>query len=126
MEALITMMTFLTVSVAAIVIPRIMIDWQRYREYLQEGDDTSLQLLAAGQRTWIIRHGVCAAGAIVLVALIKCLPGMGAYEGLAGITTAYGMMTLSFAFIESLLAQRVESRRQLILATAKQPRQVGR
>jgi hypothetical protein len=126
MEALATMMTVLTVSVAAILIPRMMIDWQRCREYLNDDDETALRRFAAEQRQWIVRHGVCAAGAIGLVALITCAPGMAQFEKLAGITTAYGMMTLTFTLVESLLAQRAENRLQARPAPARQTQEFGR
>ncbi|MRR34878.1 hypothetical protein EG829_09315 [bacterium] len=126
MEALATMMTYLTVSVAAILIPRMMIDWQRCREYLNDNDETALRRFAAEQRQWIVRHGVCAAGAIGMVAIITCAPGMAPFERLAGSTTAYGMMTLSFAFIESLLAQRAENRLQARPASARHAQEFGR
>lgn len=126
METLATMMTFLTVSVAAIIVPRMMIDWQRCREYLSDDDETALRRFAAEQRQWILRHGICATGAIGLVAIITCAPGMAPFERLAGITTAYGMMTLTFALAESLLAQRAENRLQARPAPAEQAREFGR
>uniref|UniRef100_A0A831XEY8 Uncharacterized protein n=1 Tax=Geobacter metallireducens TaxID=28232 RepID=A0A831XEY8_GEOME len=126
METLATMMTFLTISVAAIIAPRMMIDWQRYREYLSNDDAAALRRFAAEQRQWILRHGICAAGAIGLMAVITCAPGMAPFERLAGITTAYGMMTLTFALAESLLAQRAENRLQARPASAVQVRGFGR
>ena len=126
MDSLNTMMVILTLSVAALMIPRIMIDWQRCREFLQEGDEDSLRRLATDQKTWIARHGICALGAVVMVVLIKYLPGMASYEELAGPDTAYGMMTLSLAFFESLLAQRVENRLLVVRASARQVREFGR
>lgn len=126
MDSLNTMMVILTLSVAALMIPRIMVDWQRCREFLLEGDEESLRRLAADQKTWIVRHGICALGAIVMVVLIKYLPGMTPYEELAGPVTAYGMMTLSLAFFESLLAQRVENRLLVVRASARQAREFGR
>ncbi|ABB31336.1 hypothetical protein GeomeDRAFT_2372 [Geobacter metallireducens RCH3] len=125
METLYTVMAFITVSVAAILIPRMMIDWQRCREFLRDSDGEALRRFVAEQRQWIVRHGMCAAGAIGMVAVITCAPGMAAYERLAGVMTAYGMMTLTFMFIESLLAQRAESLLQARSASVEQAREFG-
>ncbi|WP_235044881.1 hypothetical protein [Geobacter sulfurreducens] len=109
METLYTMMVVLTTVVSAVMIPRIMLDWLRYQEFLRDRNDEELKMLIAGHKGWIIRHGLCALGAVALVTCIKCLPELARYDELAGVTAAYGMMTLAFAFVESLLAQRIES-----------------
>lgn len=109
MEMLYTMMVVLTTIVSAVMIPRIMLDWLRYQEFLRDRNDEALRALIAGQKGWMMRHGLCALGAVALVVCIKCLPGLARYDELAGVTAIYGMMTLAFAFVESLLAQRVES-----------------
>ncbi len=125
MATLYTIMTIITVSVAALLIPRMMIDWQRCREFLRDRDEAALRQFLAEQRQWIVRHGICAAGAIGMVAVITCAPGMAAFEKLAGMMTAYGMMTLTFMFIESLLAQRAESLLQARPAPVEQARGFG-
>lgn len=109
METLYTMMVVLTTVVSAVMIPRIMLDWLRYREFQRERDDEALRALITGQKTWIMRHGICAIAALALVFCIKCLPELARYDELAGVTAIYGMMTLTFTFVESLLAQRIES-----------------
>lgn len=126
MDVLLTIMTMLTMSAAAILVPRLMIDWQRIREFLRDSDERSLRQFAADQKRWVARHCICAVGAICLGTIITCAPGMAPFEKLAGVTTAYGMMTLTLTFIESHLAQRAESHLQARLASARQPHEFGR
>ncbi|WP_318258710.1 hypothetical protein [Geobacter anodireducens] len=97
MEMLYTMMVVLTTIVSAVMIPRIMLDWLRYQEFLRDRNDEALRALIAGQKGWMMRHGLCALGAVALVVCIKCLPGLARYDELAGVTAIYGMMTLAFA-----------------------------
>lgn len=125
METLYTVMALLTISVAALLIPRMMIDWQRCGEFIREGDEEALRQFVAEQKLWIVRHGICAAGATGLVAVITCAPGMAPFQKLSGIVTAYGMMTLIFTFVESLLAQRAENLLQARPAAARQAREFG-
>lgn len=120
-----TIMAILTISAAAIIIPRMMIDWQRCREFIREDDEESLRKFVAEQKRWIARHGISAMGAIGVVAIITCTAGMASFEKLAGVTTAYGMMTLTFAFIESLMAFRAENRLQARTVSAKEVREFG-
>ena len=123
METLYTIMAIATVSAAALLIPRMMIDWQQYRELLQDSDAESLRQFAAKQNQWVLRHGICATGAIGMVAIITHAPGMAPFEKLAGVITAYGMMTLTFMFIESLLAQRAARLLQARPASVKRARE---
>lgn len=122
MGTLYSMMVFLTVSVAALMIPRIMIDCLRLREAVRDGDDGALRALIASQKEWSVRHGLCAVAALAMVALIRFVPAAAPYGELAAPITAYGMMTLTLIFLESFLAQRVESRLVARPTPARSPR----
>lgn len=120
-----TIMAILTISAAAIIIPRMMIDWQRCREFIREDNEESLRQFVAEQKRWIARHIISATGAIGVVAMITCTAGMASFERLADITTTYGMMTLTFTFIESLMALRAENRLQARTVSAREARGFG-
>lgn len=109
MNTLNTTMILLTATVAALMIPRLMLDWLRYRELCAEWDDEGLRKLLREQRCWLVRHGSCAAAATALVMAIRYLPELTRYEALVNGIIGYGMLTLLLVLAESVLAQRVET-----------------
>ncbi|BDV43769.1 hypothetical protein GURASL_26920 [Geotalea uraniireducens] len=117
MNTLNTTMILLTVTVAALMIPRMMLDWLRYRELLNERDEEGLRGLMAGQRRWLVRHGSCAAAATILVVGVRYLPELARYDMLANGLIAYAMLSLLFTLVESMLAQRIEATLQAKVGT---------
>lgn len=126
METLNVITIYLTVSIAAIIIPRLLIDWQRYREFCSNNDKESLRELLAAQRVWVARHGICAIGAVILIVTIKWIPELVRYDRLAGTTAIYGMITLMFTFAESILAQRIDCRLSSPHPSARHAKQIIR
>jgi hypothetical protein len=104
------MMIGLTVSVATIMILRYIATWYRFQVCLGEGNEEPLRHLISEQNVWIIRHGVCVAGALIMVAAIRFLADIEEYEKLVGSITTYAIMSFMFAFVESVMAQWLENR----------------
>jgi hypothetical protein len=100
------MMTLLTM-VTFCMIPRIGLDWLRFKEYAQEGDRENLLMLQRQENGWVIRHFVCALFAVALVVTMKTCPNLGQPEHLAAVTALYAVISLCFALVESVLSQRI-------------------
>ena len=98
-------MIFLTITIAGLMIPRMLLDWQRFRECLLEQDNSGVRRLIADQNAWMIRHGVCATAAIMMVVGIKLIPEIHHFASLADVTAVYAVLTLAMALVESFLAQ---------------------
>jgi hypothetical protein len=119
-QTLNNIMIGLTVSVAIIMILRYITNWYRFQLYLDEGNENTLRLLISEQNVWIIRHGVCVAGSLIMVAVIRYLSDVEDYERLAGSITIYAIMSSTFAFVESVMAQWLENRMAAIQASQHQ------
>jgi hypothetical protein len=119
-QVLNNIMIGLTVSVAIIIILRIIANWYRFKVCLDEGNEDTLRQLISEQNIWINRHGVCVAGALAMIAAIRFLPGVEEYDSLAGSITTYAIMSCTFAFVESIMAQWLENRMAVIQASQHQ------
>lgn len=101
-------LVLLTVIVAALMIPRLMIDWFRFREWFSDRDGESIRALVASQNGWVVKHAFCAGAALVMVAAIRYLPDLAVYQDLAGSLVIYGMLSIGLAVVELLMMQRFE------------------
>jgi hypothetical protein len=110
----------LTVSVAIIMILRYIANWYRFQVCLDEGNEDTLRQLISEQNLWIIRHGVCVAGALIMVAAIRFLSDVEEYERLVASITIYAIMSSMFAFVESVMAQWLENRMAAMQAAQHQ------
>lgn len=102
-------MILLTVIVSALMIPRLMIDWHRFREGLEDSDGEVIRDLVTSQNAWIVKHAVCAVGALAMVAAVRYLPDLAAYQDLAGSMAIYGMISLGLTVVELLMLHRFEN-----------------
>jgi hypothetical protein len=114
------MMIGITVSVAIIMILRYIANWYRFQILLVEGNEETLRQLISEQNAWIIRHGVCVAGALIVVAAIRFIADFEEYEILVRSITTYAIMSSVFAFVESVMAQWLENRKASIQASQHQ------
>jgi hypothetical protein len=100
-------MLTLTLAVLLTVVPRLVLTWMDFRE-LAEGDcQEALSLMLQQQNGWVMRHFICAMAGTVLVAAMKTMPGLNPPEHLAAVTTAYVLVSFTFALAESLLALKI-------------------
>ena len=119
-QALNNIMIGLSVAVAIIMILRYITNWYRFQVCLGEGNESTLRQLISEQNLWIIRHGVCVVGALIMVAAIRFLSDDAEYERLVGSITIYAIMSSMFAFTESVMAQWLENRMAAIQASQHQ------
>ena len=96
-------------------------DWGKLRETCEEEEIGSLQELIRNKRAWINRHLLCAVYGVILVVAIKLSPSLEEFDLLAGLFAAHIIFSMIFAFIESLLAQRITNAVQVRTVTANIP-----
>lgn len=109
-QTLNNIMIGLTVAVATIMILRYIANWYRFQACLDEGNEDNLRYLISEQNAWIVRHGICVAGALIMVTAIRFLSDVEEYEMLVRSVTTYAIMSFMFAFVESVMAQWLENR----------------
>lgn len=102
-----------TASVSVLMIIRIAADWVRFRASIDEQDEAELRRLVKGQHDWAVRHVICAAGATAVAAYIQFMPELTGYGLLAGSIAVYGMASLVFACVETVLGQWLGGKLQL-------------
>ncbi len=113
------LMGALVLIMAFVMAPRIAMDWMKLQELRGEMGWDGLQALYAAKKEWINRHFVCAFAALLIVVFIKCEPGLKRFDPLAGVTGVYVVMSLAFAFVESLFAQMIAN--ELVTREAEIP-----
>jgi hypothetical protein len=59
------------------------------------------------KKEWIERHLICSVMGLLFITVVRCSPSLEAFDMLAGFTAVYVVLSLSFAFIESLFVQRI-------------------
>ena len=113
------LMGVLIVAMAIVMAPRAAMDWMKLQELRREMGRDELQTLYAAKKEWINRHFVCAFAALLMVVIIKYEPGLKRFDPLARVTERYVVMSLAFAFVESLFAQMLAN--ELVTREAKIP-----
>ena len=107
MSLLPALMLTITLAVLITVVPRFAFAWLQFRELTADEDREGLLALQRQENGWVIRHFVCATFGVALVVLMKTMPGLNPPEHLAEVTTAYVLVSFTFALAESLLAQKI-------------------
>jgi len=108
MTTLFILMLTITLVVPMIMVPVIDSQWMEFEFLEEEGDQENLQLLLKQVNWWVMRHLVCALLAVLFVAVLVYAPNQLDQPGqLAIITGIYATISITFAFVESLLAQEI-------------------
>lgn len=107
METISVLMLAITTAMTTFMVLRIYSDWLKFREYLREGEQERLLMLQGAENGWVQRHFMCALAAIAMVAVIEKCTHTLRFEQLAGVTATYAIISLAFAFVESLFAQKL-------------------
>lgn len=104
------MMIAVTVTMTAVMVPRIYLSWLMAEVYRVEGEVEALQDLLLEQNRWMGRQFFCGGTAFALIWMVKTsahdleIPG-----SMAATLAAYAVISLLFAVFESLVAQKVAS-----------------
>lgn len=112
-------MTVLSVTLVIIMVPRIYGSWLQFKEYSADGDMDKLSSLQAHHNEWILRHLFMALLALGFVTAMKYLPELAKYSQTADVTAVYCVISFTFAFVESLLAQKISIFASAALQPAK-------
>lgn len=108
MTTLFILMLTITLVVPMIMVPVIDSQWMEFEFSKEEGDQEKLQLLLKQVNWWVMRHLVCALLAVLFVAVLVHAHDQLEQPGqLAIITGIYATISITFAFVESLLAQEI-------------------
>jgi hypothetical protein len=116
------MMVMLSIILVLVMVPRIYGSWLQFREYAENGDMDRLASLQALHNEWVIRHLSMALVAFGFVAAMKYLPELTVYSETASATAVCSIICFTFAFVESLMAQKISDYATSILQPAKQPK----
>ena len=122
MTMLTSMMVILSVILVLIMAPRIYGSWLQFREYAEDGDLDRLIGLQVLHNEWVIRHLSMALLALGFVAAMKYLPELAEYSQTAAATAVYSIISFTFAFVESLMAQKISGYATSVLQPAKERR----
>lgn len=122
MTMLTSMMVMLTVTLVLVMVSRIYGSWLQFKEYAEDGDMDRLIGLQVLHNEWVIRHLSMALLALGFVAAMKYLPELTKYSQTAAATAIYSIISFTFAFVESLMAQKISGYATSILQPAKQPK----
>lgn len=108
MTTLFTLMLTLTLIVPLVMVPLIDSHWMEFEIFTKERDHENLQALLKQINWWVMRHLACALIAVLLVAVLVYAPTvMEQPKQLATITGIYAVISLIFAYAESLLALEI-------------------
>ena len=86
---------------------KVLIDWTFFKKYRRENAAEKLMKMQHAGNEWIYRHMGCALLAIIMIVTIKNEPTFQGIEPFTEVMTAYAIISLMFAFAESILTQRI-------------------
>lgn len=122
MTILTSIIAMLSATLLVIFVPRIYGSWLHFKEYVEEGDLERLIDLQSLHNEWVIRNLCMALLTMSFVAAMKYLPELENYSQTAAATAVYSVITFIFAFVESIMAQKISG----YTATTLQPVKVCR
>lgn len=104
------MMVTVTLIMTAAMVPRIYLAWMTAEQYRVEGEIESLKHLLAEQNRWIGRQFFCGATALAMLLMVKTSQhDLEIPVSMAAALAAYAVISMIFAVLESLVAQKAFS-----------------
>lgn len=120
MTMLTSMMVMFSIILVLLMVPRIYGNWLQFKEYAEAGDMDRLIGLQVLHNEWVIRHLSMALVTLGFVAAMKYLPELAVYSQTAAATAVYCIIYFTFAFVESLMAQKISDYSASILQPVKE------
>lgn len=109
------MMIAVTVTMTAVMVPRIYLSWLMAEAYRIEGEVEALRELLAEQNRWVGRQFFCGGAAFALIWMVKTSRhDLGVPDSMAVTLAAYAVISMTFAVFESLVAQKIASSLQSV------------
>lgn len=102
------MMLTVTLTMTAVMVPRIYLAWITAESHAIEGEVEALQALLAEQNRWIGRQFFCGAASLAMLVMVKTSRhDLEIPAAMATALAAYSVISMLFAVFESLVAQRI-------------------
>ncbi|QXE92487.1 hypothetical protein [Geomonas subterranea] len=114
------LMMTVTMTMTAVMLPRIYMSWIVAERYFLEGEVEQLMQLLVEQNNWVWRQFGCGAVAVAMIWIVRNSQHDLAIPASMEATLAiYAAISLGFAVLESLIAQRVSGFLALVPARAE-------
>ncbi|MBU5612702.1 hypothetical protein [Geomonas azotofigens] len=114
------LMMTVTMTMTAVMLPRIYMSWIVAERYFLEGETENLMQLLVEQNSWVWRQFGCGAVAVAMIWMVRNSQHDLAIPASMEATLAiYATISLAFAVLESLIAQRVSDFLALVPVRAK-------
>lgn len=114
------LMITVTMTMTVFMLPRIYMTWIIAEHCCMEGETEQLVYLLADENGWALRQFGCGAVAIALIWMVHNSPhDLGVPASMEAALAVYGVISLVFAVLESLIAQKISDFLALAPATAK-------
>ncbi len=109
MELMSAIMLTIIAVLVCLNLPRIYGDWLEFKRLAQEGATDELRSLLDSENLWVQRHFWCSVAGVCMVIVFACTSLADIAPHLSQVTAAYTGISLLFAFVESVFAQKIAS-----------------
>lgn len=114
------LMMTVTMTMTAVMLPRIYMSWIMAEQHCIEGEIEQLIQLLSEQNGWVRRQFGCGALAIALIWMVhNSRHDLGIPASMEAALALYGVISLFFAVLESLIAQKVSDFLALVPVSAR-------
>ncbi|MBJ6799356.1 hypothetical protein [Geomonas propionica] len=114
------MMMTVTMTMTAVMLPRIYMSWLVAERHFLEGEIKQLMELLVEQNNWVWRQFGCGAVAVAMLWMVRhSQHDLSIPSSMEAALAFYATISLVFAVMESLIAQRVSGFLALVPAPAK-------
>lgn len=114
------LMMTVTVTMTAVMLPRLYMSWITAEQHFVEGETEQLGLLLAEQNRWVRRHFGCGAAAMAMIWMVhNSRHDLAIPASMETALAVYATISLAFAVLESLTAQRAANFLALVPAAVK-------
>ncbi|MBJ6751312.1 hypothetical protein [Geomonas anaerohicana] len=114
------LMMTVTMTMTAVMLPRIYMSWIMAERCFLEGEIEQLMQLLVEQKNWVWRQFGCGAVAVAMIWMVRhSQHDLSIPASMEATLAIYATISLVFAILESLVAQRVSTFLALVPAPAK-------
>ncbi|WP_224982751.1 hypothetical protein [Geomonas agri] len=114
------LMMTVTMTMTAVMLPRIYMSWIVAERYFLEGEIEQLMQLLIEQNNWVWRQFGCGAVAVAMIWMVRnSQHDLSIPASMEATLAVYATISLVFAILESLVAQRVSGFLALVPAPVK-------
>ncbi|QXE88069.1 hypothetical protein KP003_06635 [Geomonas nitrogeniifigens] len=114
------LMMTVTMTMTAVMLPRIYMSWIVAERYFLEGEIEQLMQLLVEQNSWVWRQFGCGAAAVAMIWMVRNSPhDLSIPASMEAALAFYATISLLFAVLESLIAQRASGFLALVPIRAK-------